>query len=140
MMEEFSSLGVVVTPRTYVRSVEFWAQQTVSRVDGRVGWTVVDDRYVEHPRVAETRATLRCRPRPKGSPSLRRQTGPSAEPRLGKQPGSEGKHLAQVERPDAVATHAPGLCTDTLVTSGPVALFRPKATVGGIGEGARPPR
>jgi integrase/recombinase XerD len=33
--------------------MEFWAQQTVSPVDGRVGWTVVDDRYVEHPRVAE---------------------------------------------------------------------------------------
>lgn len=34
-------------------SVEFWAQKTVSRVDGRVGWTVVDDRYVEHARVGE---------------------------------------------------------------------------------------
>lgn len=33
--------------------MEFWAQQTVSPVDGRVGWTVLDDRYVEHPRVAE---------------------------------------------------------------------------------------
>jgi site-specific recombinase XerD len=33
--------------------MEFWAQQTVSPADGRVGWTVVDDRYVEHPRVAE---------------------------------------------------------------------------------------
>lgn len=31
----------------------FWAQRTVSPVDGRVGWTVVDDRYVEHPRAAE---------------------------------------------------------------------------------------
>jgi integrase/recombinase XerD len=33
--------------------VEFWAQKTVSPVDGRVGWTVVDDGYVEHPRVGE---------------------------------------------------------------------------------------
>jgi site-specific recombinase XerD len=33
--------------------MEFWAQQTVSPMDGRVGWTVVDDRYVEHPRAAE---------------------------------------------------------------------------------------
>jgi integrase/recombinase XerD len=32
--------------------VEFWAQRTVSPVDGRVGWTVVDDRYVEHERAA----------------------------------------------------------------------------------------
>jgi len=33
--------------------VEFWAQQTVSPVDGRVGWTVVDDCYVEYQRAAE---------------------------------------------------------------------------------------
>ncbi|MGH2393843.1 MAG: hypothetical protein ACRDGH_10175 [Candidatus Limnocylindria bacterium] len=33
--------------------MEFWAQGTVSPIDGRVGWTVVDDGYVEHPRVAE---------------------------------------------------------------------------------------
>lgn len=33
--------------------VEFWAQQTVSPVDGRQGWTVVDDCYVEHPRAGE---------------------------------------------------------------------------------------
>lgn len=46
------SLVVVVTPRTYVRSVEFWAERTVSPIDGRVGWTIVDDRYVEHERAA----------------------------------------------------------------------------------------
>jgi integrase/recombinase XerD len=33
-------------------SVEFWAERTVSPVDGRVGWTVVDDNYVEHERAA----------------------------------------------------------------------------------------
>jgi site-specific recombinase XerD len=33
--------------------VEFWAQRTVSPVDGRIGWTVVDDGYGEHPRVGE---------------------------------------------------------------------------------------
>jgi hypothetical protein len=32
--------------------VEFWAQRTVSPVDGRIGWTVVDDTYVEHERAA----------------------------------------------------------------------------------------
>jgi site-specific recombinase XerD len=32
--------------------VEFWAERTVSPVDGRVGWTVVDTRYVEHERAA----------------------------------------------------------------------------------------
>jgi integrase/recombinase XerD len=32
--------------------VEFWAQRTVSPVDGRVGWTVVDDFYVEHEHAA----------------------------------------------------------------------------------------
>ena len=32
--------------------MEFWAQRTVSPVDGRVGWTVVDDAYVEHERAA----------------------------------------------------------------------------------------
>lgn len=30
--------------------MEFWAQRTVSPHDGRVGWTVVDDDYVEHTR------------------------------------------------------------------------------------------
>ena len=28
--------------------MEFWAQETVSPIDGRQGWTVVDDGYVEH--------------------------------------------------------------------------------------------
>ena len=45
-----ASLGLTVTPRTYVRIMEFWAQRTVSPVDGREGWTVVDERYVEHDR------------------------------------------------------------------------------------------
>ncbi len=44
---------MAVTPRTYVRVMEFWAQETVSPVDGRRGWTVVDDAYIEHPRAAE---------------------------------------------------------------------------------------
>lgn len=29
-------------------AMEFWAQRIVSPVDGRVGWTIVDDRYIEH--------------------------------------------------------------------------------------------
>ena len=33
-------------------SMEYWAQRTVSPLDGQVGWTVVDDRYVEHERAA----------------------------------------------------------------------------------------
>lgn len=33
--------------------MEFWAQKTASPVDGRVGWTVVDGGYVEHPRAGE---------------------------------------------------------------------------------------
>jgi integrase/recombinase XerD len=38
----------------HVRSpaVEFWAQRTVSPVDGRIGWTVVDNAYVEHEKAA----------------------------------------------------------------------------------------
>lgn len=35
----------------------------------------------------------------------------AAKRRPGKQPGSEGKYLAQVADPDAVATHAPRSCT-----------------------------
>ena len=33
--------------------MQFWAQRTVSPLDGRPGWTVVDDSYVEHLRAAE---------------------------------------------------------------------------------------
>jgi integrase/recombinase XerD len=33
--------------------VEFWAQRTESPIDGREGWTVVDDAYVEHARAGE---------------------------------------------------------------------------------------
>lgn len=33
--------------------MEFWAQCTMSPADGREGWTVVDDQYVEHPRAGE---------------------------------------------------------------------------------------
>ncbi len=32
--------------------VEFWAERTVSSIDGREGWTVVDGSYVEHERAA----------------------------------------------------------------------------------------
>ena len=32
--------------------MDFWAQRTVSPLDGRVGWTVVDGVYVEHERAA----------------------------------------------------------------------------------------
>lgn len=32
--------------------VEFWAQRTLSPLDGREGWTVVDEDYVEHARAA----------------------------------------------------------------------------------------
>ena len=33
--------------------MDFWAERTESAIDGRVGWTVVDDAYAEHPRAAE---------------------------------------------------------------------------------------
>lgn len=33
--------------------MEFWAQRTVSPLDGREGWTVVDDRYAEHQQAGE---------------------------------------------------------------------------------------
>jgi integrase/recombinase XerD len=32
--------------------MEVWAERTVSPLDGRVGWTVVDAHYVEHERAA----------------------------------------------------------------------------------------
>jgi integrase/recombinase XerD len=35
-----------------VADMEFWAQRTISPVDGRVGWTIVDDAYVKHERAA----------------------------------------------------------------------------------------
>lgn len=44
-------------------------------------------------------------------PALNRAERRAAKRRPGKQPGSEGKHLAQVADPDAVATHVPKLCT-----------------------------
>lgn len=47
------SLALTVTPSTYVAVMEFWAQRTKSPTDGHEGWTVVDDRYVEHVRVGE---------------------------------------------------------------------------------------
>ncbi|MGH8997367.1 MAG: IS66 family transposase [Acidimicrobiales bacterium] len=36
----------------------------------------------------------------------------AAQRRPGKQPGTEGKHLAQVEDPDEVLVHSPSTCTD----------------------------
>ena len=44
-------------------------------------------------------------------PAANRAERRAAKRRPGKQPGSEGKHLAQVVDPDAVATHAPRSCT-----------------------------
>jgi len=39
-------------------AVEFWAERTLSPVDGRVGWTVVDDSCIEHDRAAMWLRTL----------------------------------------------------------------------------------
>ena len=39
--------------------MEYWAQHTVSPFDGRVGWTVVDDRYDEHVRAGEYLRVIR---------------------------------------------------------------------------------
>ncbi len=39
--------------------MEYWAQHTVSPLDGRVGWTVVDDRYDEHVRAGEYLRVIR---------------------------------------------------------------------------------
>jgi transposase len=44
-------------------------------------------------------------------PAPNRAERRAANRRPGKQPGSEGKHLAQVADPDEVVTHLPGLCT-----------------------------
>jgi transposase len=44
-------------------------------------------------------------------PTANRAERRAAKRRPGKQPGSEGKHLAQVIDPDAVATHVPRTCT-----------------------------
>lgn len=33
--------------------MEYWAQRTISPLDRREAWTVVDDRYIEHPRAGE---------------------------------------------------------------------------------------
>jgi len=38
--------------------MEFWAQRTASPIDGRFGWTVVDDTYVEHEPAAAWRCAL----------------------------------------------------------------------------------
>ena len=40
-------------PAPMLLRMEFWAQCTRSPLDGREGWTVVDDRYVEHRRAGE---------------------------------------------------------------------------------------
>ena len=40
------------------RCVEFWAQRTVSPIDGQIGWTIVDDNYVEHEQSANWLRTL----------------------------------------------------------------------------------
>lgn len=48
--------------------MEFWAQKTVSPLDGRVGWTIVDDRYVEHEQAATwLRVTLDAQGRSVGT-------------------------------------------------------------------------
>lgn len=45
-------------------------------------------------------------------PAPNRAERRAAKRRPGKQPGTEGKHLAQVADPDAVLTHTPVVCTD----------------------------
>jgi len=45
-------------------------------------------------------------------PAPNRAERRAAKRRPGKQPGTEGKHLAQVADPDTVLTHAPAVCTD----------------------------
>ncbi len=43
----------VAPPHVCSVAVEYWAQRTVSPLDGREGWTVVDKRYAEHHRAGE---------------------------------------------------------------------------------------
>ncbi len=45
-------------------------------------------------------------------PTPNRAERRAAKRRPGKQPGTEGKHLAQVPEPDEVLTHTPAVCTD----------------------------
>ncbi len=45
-------MTLLAHPERMFVAMEFWAQKTVSPLDGRVGWTVVDDRYVEHEHAA----------------------------------------------------------------------------------------
>lgn len=48
--------------------MDFWAQRTVSLLDGRVGWTVVDSVHVEHERAAaRLRALLDAQSRSVGT-------------------------------------------------------------------------
>lgn len=72
-------------------------------------------------RIADMEARLKRNPRnssmPPSAEGLSKPPAPNraerraAKRRPGKQPGSEGKHLAQVADPDAVRTHAPAACT-----------------------------
>ncbi len=52
MVERFS-WGFCHTRHLWYGPMEYWAQHTVSPLDGRVGWTVVDDHYDEHVRAGE---------------------------------------------------------------------------------------
>ena len=52
-MAEGFSWGELSHLAPTVRAVEFWAQRTVSPLDGREGWTVVDGCYLEHARAGE---------------------------------------------------------------------------------------
>jgi transposase len=73
-------------------------------------------------RLAELEQRLGKNPRnssmPPSAEGLSKPPAPSraqrraAKRRPGKQPGAEGKHLAQVADPDEVLTHAPAMCTD----------------------------
>ena len=45
--------GLCHTHHLWYEPMEYWAQHAVSPLDGRVGWTVVDDRYDEHVRAGE---------------------------------------------------------------------------------------
>ena len=49
---------------------------------------------------------------PSKPPAPNRAEWRAVKRRAGKQPGTKGKHLAQVADPDAVLTHAPARCTD----------------------------
>ena len=89
----------------WLRAESVELKQTISRLEEKI--EDLEERLGRNPRNSSMPPSAEGLAKP---PAPNRAERRKAKRRPGKQPGSEGHHLARVEHPDEVVVHAPSVC------------------------------